>query len=107
MSLSEQASLEPISIHALRRWLERVDGLDMPEAQEDLTAVLNAWRAGLCDLHDVHRRMMTPAAKFACALGNGMVKQNRHTLVIRNGRVTTVIPTTQAPFASQYWGGKK
>ena len=89
-----------ITQHAMRRWVERVDGVDLGKAMRiawangsdgDQSILAVAAELGLVDLADVRRRIAVPLVVAACQLeGECAVKIGGHTLLIGDHHVITV-----------------
>lgn len=92
-----------ISAHAVLRWLERVDGVDLGPVRRALAArgvgelgdaqmlgFLAA--AGVVDLAAVRGRILTPKVMQAIGCGVKAVEVGVARLVIRDGVVVTVTP---------------
>lgn len=87
---------EPISAHAMRRFAERVDGVQFPPSTApDAIQLAHAHKNRLINADSLAARMLTPVARALCALGDGRVHVGAVTLVITRGVVITALPRTR------------
>lgn len=99
--------------HAILRWLERVEGVDLDPIvgmyveQRGETPV--EWQlldfveqiTGLTR-DDIERSVLTPAMRVAARCGASRFRcGNRHAMIVRDGRVITVAPTGVVPRSGQ------
>ena len=94
MTTDKPSPWHPVSTHAMRRWMERVDGVETDPDTPDFFAVTYAAAAGQCDLVSVRDRVLTPLVRAIVSIGQGAVKAHSIRIVIRNHVVTTVLPVT-------------
>jgi hypothetical protein len=87
-----QELLWPVSPHAMRRWLERIEGLEFESRMEDVIAVANAGSSGFCDLADARRRILSPCVLLAVAMGQGVVRRDGYTIAVKNHVIVTILP---------------
>ena len=99
--------LDPVTNHAIVRWLERVEGRDLVSARAayedmfghapndgDLIAFLARYGAG--DMAAIRTRILTPMVRAAIALGARTVKAKGVYPIIEDGRIVTVYETRDA-----------
>lgn len=88
-----------VTNHAVVRWIERHDGIDLSEVRAAVgggsgrdvdAAILAALAAGGIDPHAVRRRILTPAVLLAVRSGACSVRVGGVRLVIADGRIITV-----------------
>ena len=98
---------DPVTNHAIVRWLERIEGRDLSPAREayramfghdpkdgDLVGFLS--RYGVEDPAAIRARILTPMVRAAIALGAGSIKTKGHYLIIEDGRIVTIYETRDA-----------
>lgn len=102
-----QADEELVTVHAILRWLERVDGYDMPAlrqaarrdgladpANEGHLVVWLRHRSSI-DIDGVVAKLTPAKVREALAVRATSVRMGAFVFVLGNGRVVTVKPATQ------------
>ena len=89
-----------VSDHAILRYLERVQGIDVAALMAQYGATpFNDYRLvgqlhhdGYIDRHAIADAILTPTVRAVCRIGTGNVKTDRMVAVIIDHKVITILP---------------
>lgn len=95
--MSKRSPFHPISTHAMRRWIERVEGVETDPDAHDFQAVAAAAGAGLCDLEDIRRRILGRTVLSLITIGEGSLKHAGWRIVVKGHIVVTILNSTMMP----------